>query len=247
MEADAALRADRVITITGALRDELVRRGVPADRITVVPNGVDTARFTPLPRDEALAAELGMTGKTVLGYVGSVLDYEGLELLLEAAATLRVERDDFAVLIVGDGAEYEAMIARSQGLGLDGVVTFTGRVPHADVERYFSVIDVAPFPRWPLPVCEMVSPLKPFEAMAMAKTVVVSDVAALAEIVTDGQTGLVHTKGDAGSLTAALRRLLDDPDLRRRLGTAGLAWVRGERDWNTLATRVDAVYAELLA
>jgi glycosyltransferase involved in cell wall biosynthesis len=247
MEADAALRADRVIAITGALRDEMVRRGVPADRITVVPNGVDSSRFTPLPRDEALAAELGMTGKTVIGYVGSILDYEGLELLMDAIAVLRAERDDFAVLVVGDGTVYADVRARAERLGLGGVVTFTGRVPHADVEKYYSVIDIAPFPRLPLAVCEMVSPLKPFEAMAMAKTVVVSDVAALAEIVTDGVNGLQFTKGDADSLTATLRRLLDDTELRTRLAQGGLEWVRAERDWTALAGRVDRIYTEVLA
>ncbi|HEV7826925.1 MAG TPA: glycosyltransferase [Mycobacteriales bacterium] len=247
MEADAAARADRVIAITGALRDEMVRRGVPEDHIVVVPNGVDTTRFTPLPRDGALAAQLGMTGKTVIGYVGSVLDYEGLELMMDAVAALAAERDDFAVLVVGDGTAYPDVVARAQRLGLGGVVTFTGRVPHADVERYYSVIDIAPFPRLPLPVCEMVSPLKPFEAMAMAKTVVVSDVAALAEIVTDGVNGLQFAKGDVASLTATLRRLLDEPELRTRLAEAGRDWVRAERDWTGLAARVDAVYADILS
>jgi glycosyltransferase involved in cell wall biosynthesis len=127
------------------------------------------------------------------------------------------------------------------------VVTFTGRVPHAEVERYYSVVDIAPFPRRPLAVCEMVSPLKPFEAMAMAKAVVVSSVAALTEIVTDGENGLVHTKGDVASLTAALRRLLDDPDLRERIAQGGLEWVRAERDWTALAGRVDQIYTDVLA
>jgi PEP-CTERM/exosortase A-associated glycosyltransferase len=247
MEADAAKRADRVITITGALRDEMVRRGVPPEHITVVPNGVDTSRFSPMPRDEALAAELGMTAKTVIGYVGSILDYEGLELLIDAAAALKAERSDFAVLVVGDGTAYPAVRARAERLGLGDVVTFTGRVPHAEVERYYSVVDIAPFPRRPLAVCEMVSPLKPFEAMAMAKAVVVSSVAALTEIVTDGENGLVHTKGDVASLTATLRRLLDDPELRERLARGGLEWVRAERDWTALAGRVDHIYTDVLA
>jgi PEP-CTERM/exosortase A-associated glycosyltransferase len=246
MEADAAKRADRVITITGALRDEMVRRGVPEGKISIVPNGVDTSRFTPLPRDAGLAAELGMTGKTVIGYVGSILDYEGLELLIDATAALKAERQDFAVLIVGDGTALPTVKARAKRLGLDDVVTFTGRVPHEQVERYYSVVDIAPFPRRPLAVCEMVSPLKPFEAMAMAKAVVVSSVAALTEIVTDGANGLVHTKGDVPSLTGALRRLLDDPDLRDRVAQGGLEWVRAERDWTALAGRVDRIYTDVL-
>ncbi|MFD4993635.1 glycosyltransferase [Cellulosimicrobium cellulans] len=243
MEADAASAADRVITITRGLRDEMIDRGVDAEKIVVVPNGVDTERFTPIPRDVELQSQLGLQGKTIIGYVGSVLDYEGLDLLIRAASRLAGERDDFHVLIVGDGAEKEVFESLAEELGVLGsYVTFTGRVPHADVERYYSLIDIAPFPRAPLPVCELVSPLKPFEAMAMGKAVVSSDVRALAEIVTDGENGLLHAKGDAGSLESVLRRLLDDDALRERLGAQAREWVVRERDWRNLATRVSEIY-----
>ncbi|WP_181009834.1 glycosyltransferase family 4 protein [Ornithinimicrobium sufpigmenti] len=245
MEADAAKYATRVIAITGALKEELVRRGVDEDKITIVPNGVETARFGPRPRNEELAARLGVAGKTVVGYVGSILDYEGLGLLIDAAATLRAERDDVAFLLVGDGAELPEFRERVEEEHLGDTVIFTGRVPHHEVEDYYSVIDICPFPRLPLPVCEMVSPLKPFEAMAMAKAVIASDVAALAEIVMDGHNGLLHAKGDADSLTAAIRQLADDPDRRRRLGSSAMDWVRGERDWDHLSQRVSTLYGEL--
>lgn len=245
LETDAARTADRVLTITSALRDELVARGVDAAKISVVPNGVDTSRFVPLPRDEELSRELGLDGRRVIGYVGSVLDYEGIGLLLEATQMLCAHRDDVRVLIVGDGAERERFERETADRGLAEVVRFTGRVPHHDVERYYSLIDITPFPRLPLPVCEMVSPLKPFEAMAMGKTVVASDVHALAEIVDDGVTGLLHTKGDAGDLARVLERLLDDDQLAVSLARAGRRWVRAERDWNVIADRVSEVYTEL--
>lgn len=246
LEADAASAADRVITITAGLRDELVERGVDADKIVVVPNGVDTARFVPVPPDRKLRAELGLVDKTVIGYVGSVLDYEGLDLLVRAAAVLGAERADMHVLVVGDGAERERIEALAASLGLLGrVVTFTGAVPHEQVERYYSLVDIAPFPRLPLPVTELVSPLKPFEAMAMGKAVVASDVGALAEIVRDGDTGLLHRKGDLDDLVRQLRTVLDDPDLRVRLGRQARQWVERERDWRRLAGLVADVYQDL--
>lgn len=247
METDAARGASHVFAITAAIRDELVGRGVPTEKITLLPNGVDTSRFLPRERDEALAAELGVTGKTVIGYVGSILDYEGIDHLVEAAAELAVLRDDFHVLIVGDGAALPEVRRRAEELGLQRVLTFTGRVPHEDVERYYSVIDVAPLPRLPLPVCEMVSPLKPFEAMAMGKVVVASDVAALAEIVDDGTTGLLFRKGDTASLAATLGRLLDHPGLIRTLGDQARDWVVRERDWARIGERISEVYEELHA
>src|SRR5699024_10195575 len=245
MEADAAKGATRVFAITEALREEMIRRGVDADKIRVVPNGVDTSRFTPIPRDEELASELGVAGKTVIGYVGSVLDYEGIELILAAAAVLDRTREDFHVLIVGDGAELERFQNHVEENSLDHVVTFTGRVPHEDVERYYSLVDITPFPRLPLPVCEMVSPLKPFEAMAMGKAVIASDVAALKEIVTPGLNGYLHEKGSAGSLIEQLTRLLDDPEHTRSIGQQARDWVVGNRDWKQLAQLISTVYAEL--
>lgn len=245
MEADAAKGATKVFTITEALKTEMIARGVQAEKITVVPNGVDTSRFTPIERDEELAAELGLTGKAVIGYVGSVLDYEGIELILQAAKQLSRTREDFHVLIVGDGAELERFKLFVQEQDLSDVVTFTGRVPHEQVERFYSLVDIAPFPRLPLPVCEMVSPLKPFEAMAMGKAVIASDVAALAEIVSPGVNGLLHEKGSAESLIEGLTSLLDDRALAQRLGAQSRDWVVENRDWSQLAQVIARAYEEL--
>lgn len=245
LETQAACAADRVIAITRALADELERRGVPPETIDVVPNGVDVSAFSPLPRDPELERAQGLVGRTVIGYVGSLLDYEGLDLLLRAAAALRAHRHDFAVLIVGDGPARPGLENLRDQLGLGGTVVFPGRVPHEEVERYYSLIDIAPFPRTPIPVCEMVSPIKPFEAMAMEKAVVVSSVAALAEIVQDGVTGRVHGKGDVESLARVLNELLDSPEHRSALGRQARRWVATERSWARLASKVTAVYGSL--
>jgi len=248
METEAATAATAVVAITAALKAELVARGVPDERITVVPNAVDTRRFTAREPDQALAAELGLQGRTVIGYVGSLTDYEGLDHLLEAAAWLEDRRGgDFGVLIVGDGPALPGLRKQAGALRLGDLVAFTGRVPHDQVERYYSLIDIAPFPRKPLRVCELVSPLKPFEAMAMSKVVAVSSVAALAEIVTDDVTGLVYRKGDVDDLARVLDRLLDDGALRARLGQAAAAWVRRERDWGSICRRLTDLYDELMS
>lgn len=245
METDAAINADQVITITNALRDELINRGVDGDKIVVVPNGVEASRFASRPKNQDLAGQLGLQGKTVIGYVGSILNYEGIGLLLDAAHMLKEERDDLAFLFVGDGAELAEYRARVETENLSEVVTFTGRVPHHQVEDYYSLIDICPFPRLPLPVCEMVSPLKPFEAMAMEKAVIASDVDALAEIVIDGETGLLFKKGDSQSLAQSLRRMVNDPELQARVASSGRKWVENERDWKILAKQIGEIYLAL--
>ena len=246
LETESALYADQVITITQALKDEMVRRGVDGDKITVVPNGVDTSRFEILPRDQALEEKLQLQDQMVIGYVGSMVDYEGLDLLVHAAANLKAKGlTGFKLLMVGDGIvkpELEAMVEEND---LQDIVIFTGRVPHDEVESYYSLIDICPFPRKALPVCEMVSPLKPFEAMAMGKAVVSSNVAALAEIVQDGVTGLLHEKDCANDLADKLQAMIENPSLREVYGQAAREWVVAERDWKVLAKRVEGVYKKL--
>src|SRR5690606_14017600 len=137
---------------------------------------------TTVTRDQQLAEELGCDGKTVIGYLGGFPHYEGLRLLVRAVATLRQRRDDVRVLLVGDGQQDGTLRRDVEELGLSDVVTFTGRVPHDQIPRYLSVTDITPFPRLPRDVCELISPMKPYEAMAMTKAVGVSDVTALAQI-----------------------------------------------------------------
>ena len=248
MERDACLRADKVITITGALRDEMVRRGVPEEKISIIPNGVDSERFKPIPRDDQLAGELGIReSETVIGFVGSMVQYEGLDYLLEAVRRLCESGvDNIRLLMVGDGAEFENLVELVDEYELGDKVIFTGRVPHEQVERMYSLIHIAPFPRKGQLVCEMVSPLKPFEAMAMEKAVISSDVAALAEIVDDENTGLLHGKDDVDDLAACLKRLIDSPELRKTLGKNAREWVVRERDWRILGERVGDIYASLV-
>lgn len=246
LELHIVQQADLTFVITEALREEMIRRGGPADRIVVLPNGVHVDQFTPRQPDEALIDELGLRGRTVIGYAGSLVDYEGLDLLLQAAATLKATRDDFAVIIVGDGAQEARLHRLARELDVLDVVTFTGRVPHAEVSRYLSIFEITPFPRLPLPVCELISPIKPFEAMAMGTACITSSVAALTEIVEPDVRGLVFDKGDADDLARALTRYLDDPELRATMGRQAREWVLAERDWAQVTAIMDDAYRRLL-
>ena len=246
MEAKAAKDATAVICITQALADEMVSRGVDSNKITLVHNGVHVDRFTPRLADRDLAKKLGTEGNVVIGYVGSIVDYEGLNLLIEASENL-IQRgiENFKVLIVGDGAVAASLENIASKSSASEHFIFTGRVPHEEVESYYSLIDIAPFPRLSLPVTEMVSPLKPFEAMAMEKLVIASDVAALEEIVNHEVTGLLFKKDDVNSLTDALELGITDSRLRNKLGKQAREWVKEERDWPILAKKITNLYESL--
>lgn len=245
-ETAVAQSADHVITLTEGMRRNLVDRGVPEERISVVPNGVDAGRFVPRERDANLAMRFNLhADEPVIGYIGSFVEYEGIDDLVDAAAELATKGRAFRLLLVGDGLSLPWLRARIEAAGLEDRAILTGRVPHEDVARYYSLIDVCPFPRKPWEVCELVSPLKPFEAMAQEKAVLVSSTAALREIVTDGQTGMVFDAGSVPALVQALDRLITAPDLRRRLGSAARQWILSNRTWRAAGQACVAIYGRV--
>lgn len=253
MEAAIADTAEHVFTLTTGMRDELVSRGVNAHKISLLPNSCDPAQFAPQPRNQHLADKLGIPARTpVIGYVGSIVDYEGLEDLAEALAQLKERHIDFRFLLVGNEALTKhgttpvtnRILETIQNHNLQNHVIMPGRVPHAEVADYYSLIDIAPFPRKPWPVCEMVSPMKPLEAMAMQKAVVVSSVAALCDMVSDGKTGMVYPKGDTQALAGVLEKLIHAAELRDTLGAAARAWVMQERTWERIGQKAQDVFAQ---
>jgi glycosyltransferase involved in cell wall biosynthesis len=246
MEVEVAMAANRVIAITEGLRAELIERGVPAKKIRLAQNGVDTERFQPLQRDMELAEELGIPDGPVIGYVGSLVHYEGLHLLLEAVSQLRSEgKWKGSVLIVGDGECRGELEMLAKNLDIADICLFTGRVDFREVERYYSLIDIAPFPRLPLKVCELVSPLKPFEAMAMGKTVIASDVAAMKEFIISEDNGVLFEKGSVDSLAEVLGRIIEDDRLREKLAASSRQWVIDNRTWRQTAEAIARVHDEV--
>jgi glycosyltransferase involved in cell wall biosynthesis len=206
----------------------------------------------PRARDTALAAELGIPdGVPVIGYVGTFVDYEGLEDLARACGLLKQRGHAFRLLLVGNentsGSEtgpITRMIAEAAAeADFSDWLIMPGRVPHEVVHSYYSLLDICPFPRKPWPVCEMVSPMKPLEALAMEKLVIVSSVRALVEMIDHDHTGLVFTKGDITSLADTLERAMAAPDLRARLGTAGRVWVETERTWRAVGLKAAGLLA----
>ncbi len=247
LEVQAAHESDHVFAITEAIRKLLIDAGVSAAKISLLPNAVDSEQFRPCVRHAGLEKTLGLQGKVVIGFLGSMKAYEGLDDLLRAIALIRKEvGDSVRLLMVGDGAAQEGLTKQAEELGLSNKVIFTGRVSHEEVGDYYSLMDVLCYPRKSVAVCEFISPLKPFEAMAQEKAVVVSSVAALAEIALHEKTGLVHRKGNVEDLAACLRRLIDDAELRSRLGKNARAWVSEQRTWQRNAAHVVSVYDRLL-
>lgn len=245
-EDDARRGAAVVTTLARVMREHIAERGLDAEGVFVTPNGVDPEDFPVVAVDEELKQELGLDpASTVIGYITSVVEYEGIDVLLEAFETLAKHRSDIHCLIVGDGLVKRRLEKYAQELGIADRVLFTGRVPHDEVLRYYSLIDIFVVPRRPTTVCHLVTPLKPFEAFSTGRTVVMSDVRALKEIADDSEAALTFEAGNALSLAGVLDRLLDDDELRAGLSRRAAEWVRAERSWKSIAKLYEAPYGKV--
>lgn len=247
VETHALRRADAVTTICEGLRGEIVARGIPHDKVTVVPNAVDRKFFRgPGTPDRALAARLGLAGKSVLAFFGSFYSYEGLHLLLQALPQLQRQRADIAVLLVGGGPEEGRLRALAGALGLGGSAVFTGRVPHEQIGRYYDLADLFVFPRVSLRLTELVTPLKPLEAMAQQRIVAASSVGGHRELIRDRETGYLFPAGDPQGLSQSVLAALADQPAWPRIRARAAAFIDAERSWARSVARYAEVYARVL-
>lgn len=247
LETHVLKGADAVTTICEGLRDEIVARGVPARRVTVIPNAVDIQAFDVGGEpDQGLRQALDLENATVLGFIGSFYRYEGLELLVRALAELRNTRPELRLLLVGGGYEEENLKTLTRELGVDDLVRFTGRVPHGDVQRYYDLVDLLVYPRLPTRLTDLVTPLKPLEAMAQGRLLMASDVGGHRELIRDGQTGWLFESGSVSALASKIQRVLCQDSVWSRVRSAGRAFVESERNWRVSVARYESVYGAVL-
>ena len=251
LENRVIARADAVVTICAGLRDDLVARGVDPARITLSPNGVDLALFGDPPApDAALAASAGLgsgpadaaSGGPVIGFIGSFYDYEGLDVLIDAMPLLLARQPGARLILVGGGPMDAALRARAAASSAADAIHFTGRVPHGEVERWYALMDIMAYPRKASRLTELVTPLKPLEAMAQGKLVAASAVGGHRELIADGVTGTLFAPDDPAACAHALADLAQDRSRWEILRATGRAHVRAKHDWAVNARRYPAVY-----
>ncbi|MEP7185978.1 MAG: TIGR04063 family PEP-CTERM/XrtA system glycosyltransferase [Rhodanobacter sp.] len=253
LETLALRRADAVTTICEGLRDDILKRGIPAAKITVIPNAVDISQFhfttsadNQTSTDNELLQKYGLTRGNTLGFAGSFYAYEGIDALLRAMPTVLRAVPQARLLLLGGGPQDAALRALSAQLNLERIVHFTGRVPHSDMTRYYSAMDVMVYPRVPRRLTELVTPLKPLEAMAMGKLVVASDVGGHRELIRDGYNGQLFTAGSDTALAQCLIKVLKAPASWNQVITNGREFVERERTWSASVARYRAVYTDAL-
>lgn len=248
METRVFRRADAVTCICEGLRSDIVARGVPASRVTVIPNAVDIDSFGESSGyDRGLAEQLGILDRPVIGFLGSFYAYEGLDLAISSLPRMRERVPGLLLLLVGGGPQAENLKAQAARLGLSDAVVFAGRVPHDQVQRYYDLVDVLVYPRHRMRLTDLVTPLKPLEAMAQRRLLVASDVGGHRELIEDGVTGRLFRAGDADAFAGVVADLFDRRDAWDALRRAGRLFVEQERSWASSVARYQAVYEAVLA
>jgi glycogen synthase len=242
MDRWITIRADAVCTITEALRQKTVMLGAASDRVFVVGNGVDTDAFTPCVPKPEIRSLCAADGAFVIGFIGSFFSFEGLPLLVEAFARLCRRYPNARLVLVGDGEDFDKVKQIISAKSLESRVWLVGRVPHTDVLNYYASMEALVYPRYPSALTNMISPLKPLESMAMARCVIGSDVGGIAELVRDGETGLLFTAGSCDALVEKLELLMNGTIDAARLGENARKFVVAKRQWQHMAKAYEHAY-----
>lgn len=246
LETYVLKHSDHITTICEGLKSDIQMRGISSEKITVIPNAVDIDQFQPITeKDNMLLTELGLGGKKIFGFIGSFYEYEGLELLIKVMPALLNDCFDLHLLLVGGGQTENKLKALVGQLGLTSYVTFTGRVNHKEVMRYYSIIDLLVYPRLSMRLTDLVTPLKPLEAMAMGRPCLASDVGGHKELIIDQKDGLLFKAGDLDSLTSQLRLAYKMCDFSSIIQN-GLNKVNTERNWHVSAAPYKSIYTSLI-
>lgn len=243
LEQHVVGQADAVIGIARSIVDELRSRGIDEKKLFHVPNGVDPAKFQPAARDAALSQALGIGDAPVLGFIGSLFYFEGVSWLVRAAARLHRQGERFKLLIVGHGEDADTVRKEIASNQAESYVLCVGRVPYEEIRKYYSLMDILVYPRRSIRLTELVTPLKPLEAMALERAVLGSNVGGIRELVEDGNTGLLFAPEDSEDFCRQAQRLIRDPNLRSRLATRGRETVLRQKTWTAIAAQYRDIYS----
>jgi len=240
-------QANAITTICEGLRADIISRGIAPEKVTVIANAVDIDQFTfGDSADQALRTELGLQDKIVLGFIGSFYAYEGLVLLLEALPSILQKQPDIRLLLVGGGPQEILLKQKVQELGLEQQVIFTGRIRHERVQDYYKQVDIFIYPRLSMRLTELVTPLKPLEAMAQGRLVVASDVGGHKELIQEGVTGCLFKAGDKNALANTVHNLLEAPESWDTMRKAGRLFVEEQRNWPRSVSCYKNIYTRLI-
>ena len=242
-------KVDCIITISEGLRNDIINRGIEENKVYTIPNGVDSDIFVPIKKNHELAQKHILTESAVIAYIGSIRKLEGIEYLIKAMPYVVHHNKNVKLLLIGgmDEIEYiEELKNLAKDLGVAKSILFIGRVPHNEILNYYSLVDIIVIPRIRAKVTELVTPLKPLEAMAMEKLVICSDVGGLRELIQDNKTGILFEAENAFALSEKINYFVENEGERNKIGKAARKYVVAERNWKNITKNYDEIYTHII-
>ncbi len=242
MERMAMHQADAVVTLSSAMKSLIVSWGIPDSKVWIIPNAVDTESFHPLPREYSRRRKFVSDKTFLIGFIGSITVYEGLEDLIHACVQLNENGLDIHLVIIGSGPyEHEIRTLAAQ----HSCISYHDRVPHSEVKDWYSTFDMCAYPRKSDIVCQYVPPMKVLEAMAMGIPVLVSSLEPLIELVDNGKIGTICKASDLSSLTEKIEYMYYNQDNIQMLAKKGIDWIKENRTWHRNADLYKKMYQSL--
>jgi PEP-CTERM/exosortase A-associated glycosyltransferase len=246
LETNVLKRVDAITTICEGLKQDILSRGIDEKKISVIPNAVNIEQFPEADEPNPdLKRKLGLENKRIIGFIGSFYDYEGLDILLRALPLIKAKMADIKILLVGGGPQEENLKNLTQELNITEYVEFAGRIPHDQVTKYYDLIEVLVYPRRSMRLTELVTPLKPLEAMAQKRLLVASDVGGHKELIRNGETGTLFKAGNSQALAEAVTQLMADNGSWKERLEAAKRYVERERTWKRSASGYIPIYERL--
>ena len=238
-------KSHHVAILCNGLKNDLISRGISARKITPVFNGINPSELRPVPPDQEFLDAWDLKDKKVIGFVGSFYRYEGLDLLVDAFANISASHEKARLLLVGGGEMADKLTAQIKKLGIKNKVVMPGRIPHEKIAGVYAIIDILAYPRYSMRLTELVTPLKPLEAMAMGKALVASDVGGHRELITNRKTGLLFSAGNIEDLTNKINLILTNRSLKTALQKQGNQWVKQHHTWEATTAVYQTTYTGL--
>ena len=246
IETQLFKKVNWVFTICESMKSEIVNRGCPEDKVTIIPNGVDVEKFVPMEPNKTIIEKYGLKDKFILGFIGSFYHYEGVEDLVKLMMIISSDKKNVRLLLVGGGPDFNKINNLILENNLTENIVLTGKVPHTEILDYYSVIDVLIYPRKKIRLTELVTPLKPLEAMAMEKIVIGSDVGGIKELITDGENGLIFSSGDLQELRDIIYSLMKNKKMFSNIKKNARQEVLTNRNWFNITKNYVDTYNFLL-
>ncbi|GGW62634.1 glycosyltransferase WbuB [Alishewanella tabrizica] len=247
LETYVAKKASAITTICEGLKRDLIQRGIAESSITVIPNAVDPTQFQLISaKDNQLQEQYQLHHKVVLGFLGSFYAYEGLDLLIKALPLIQQKIPTATLLLVGGGPQEAALKKQIKDAGLENSVIMPGRVPHKDVMQYYSLVDLLVYPRKAMRLTELVTPLKPLEAMAQGMRLLASDVGGHLELIEHDKTGWLFQRDNIEDLAEQAIRILKNLGAESKVINNGLHYVHSQRNWTASVQHYVPLYNGLV-